>query len=334
MKSKKTHATLDAAGIRARVVAWFRLNGRDLPWRRTHDPYSILVSEFMLQQTQVATVIDYYERWMGRFPNFRALAAAGETEVMQAWAGLGYYSRVRNLHRAAQQVVAEHGGELPNRLKPIAALPGVGPYTAGAVASFAFDRATPVVDTNVARVLARILDLRLPIDSAPGRETIWTTARALLPLRRAGEYNSALMELGALICTSRKPRCLLCPIRGDCATQDPESIPVKKPRRKRVILSENCAWITRNGMVLLEQQTGRRWHALWKLPIASESHSSEPLVALAYAFTHHRVDLRVDGEAARPARGSERWFPVETLRTIGLPAAHRRALNRLLLLDC
>lgn len=330
MKSKKTHATLDATGIRTRVVAWFRFNGRDLPWRRTHDPYAILVSEFMLQQTQVATVIDYYERWMRRFPHFRSLAAAGETEVMQAWAGLGYYSRVRNLHRAAQQVVAEHGGELPNRPEVIAALPGVGRYTAGAVGSFAFDRRTPVVDTNVARVLARILDLRLPIDLAPGRERIWRTAQALLPLRRGREFNSALMELGALICTARAPRCLVCPIRGDCATPDPESVPVKKPRRKTVMLTEDCAWITEKGMVLLEQQTGRRWQALWKLPIASKLHATEPLVALTYAFTHHRVELRVDREAARLARGSERWFPLEMLDTIGLPSPHRRALERLL----
>src|SRR5678816_3474509 len=139
MKSKKRPMFLDAAGIRTRLAAWFRANARDLPWRRTVDPYAILVSEVMLQQTQVATVIDYYHRWMRRFPNFSTLAAAEEAEVMHAWAGLGYYSRVRNLHSAARQIVATHGGNLPNRSETIAALPGVGSYTSAAVASFAFD---------------------------------------------------------------------------------------------------------------------------------------------------------------------------------------------------
>ena len=144
--------------IRAALARWFRAHGRDLPWRRTHDPYAIMVSEFMLQQTQVATVRDFYARWLARFPDFTTLAAASEADVLHVWQGLGYYSRARNLHRAAQLVVAQHGGALPDDLAAIAALPGVGRYTAGAIASFAFDRATPIIDANIARVLARLLE--------------------------------------------------------------------------------------------------------------------------------------------------------------------------------
>jgi A/G-specific adenine glycosylase len=317
--------------LHARLVRWFRVQGRDLPWRRTHDPYAIMVSEFMLQQTQVATVIPYFERWLVRFPDFQTLAAATEAEVLAQWQGLGYYSRARNLHRAAQEVVARHGGALPDDLASIAALPGVGRYTAGAVASFAFDRTTPIIDANIARVLARLLDLHEPTDSTRGAEILWQTAEALLPKRGGRLHNSALMELGALVCTPRQPQCLICPARAHCRATNPETLPLKKARRKTVILREDCAWIVHGRRVLLEQQTGTRWRGLWKLPaLAKLPADAEPLTFLTYPFTHHRVHLSVFA-APNPHRIAPplHWFLLAELNDVALAAPHRRAIEAL-----
>src|SRR4051812_34670543 len=173
----------DPKALRLKLARWFRQHGRDLPWRRTHNPYAIMVSEFMLQQTQVVTVRDYYARWLARFPDFTALAGASEADVLHVWQGLGYYARARNLHRAAKQVAAQHAGQLPDDLAAIAALPGVGRYTAGAIASFAFDRSTPIIDANIARVIARLINLQEPIDTKRGSEILWQTAEQLLPAK-------------------------------------------------------------------------------------------------------------------------------------------------------
>ena len=322
----------NAAALRAKLARWFRASGRDLPWRRTTDPYAILVSEFMLQQTQVATVIPYFERWLARFPDFGALAAADEADVLHAWQGLGYYARARNLHRAAKHVVERHGGALPGGLDAIRALPGVGRYTAGAIASFAFDLPAPIIDANVARVLARLLDLRQPIDSTRGAAILWQCAESLLPRKAARTHNSALMELGALLCTPRQPQCHRCPARSHCATREPETLPVKKPRRKTVALAEDCAWIVRDDRVLLEQQTGPRWRGLWKLPaLAARPRDSKLLLALEYPFTHHRVTLTVFAGSPPPTMGEhQRWFAPDALEAAALPSPHRRAVKRLL----
>ncbi len=286
----------------------------------------------MLQQTQVATVIPYYERWLARFPTFTALAAAEESDVLHAWQGLGYYARARNLHRAARHVAARHGGELPRDLDAIRALPGVGRYTAGAIASFAFDLPAPIVDANVARVLARLLDLREPIDSPRGLAALWATAEALAPKRGARTFNSPHMELGALVCTPRQPQCLLCPVHAHCAAEEPESLPAKKPRRKTVALTEDCAWIVKRGRILLEQQTGPRWRGLWKLPaLPSTPRDTTPLIALEYPFTHHRITLRVfAGATPLVLAEAQCWFDDATLEDAALPSPHRRAVQRLL----
>ncbi len=317
--------------IRAALARWFRAHGRDLPWRRTHDPYAIMVSEFMLQQTQVATVRDFYARWLVSFPDFATLAAASEAAVLHVWQGLGYYSRARNLHRAAQLIVAQHGGVLPRDLAAIAALPGVGRYTAGAIASFAFDHATPIIDANIARVLARLLDLREPIDTARGSAILWQTAEELLPARGGRLHNSALMELGALVCTPRTPQCARCPVRAHCRATEPAALPRKKPRRKTVALAEDCAWIVPEGHLLLAQQTGPRWRGLWKLPaLTSAPRAAELLLALAYPFTHHRVTLSVFTAAApREIVPHHRWVALAEIETIALAAPHKRAILRL-----
>lgn len=325
--------------FRDQLVRWFKKAGRTLPWRETRDPYAIWISEIMLQQTQVVTVLDYYKRWLARFPDFAALANASEADVLGLWQGLGYYSRARNLRRAAQIVMQEHGGKMPSDPEIIRRLPGIGRYTAGAIATFAFDISTPIIDANIARVLARLLDLRTPIDSTKGQAVVWGEAEALQPERNARLFNSALMELGALVCLPRSPKCMDCPVKGFCHTSDPESLPVKKPRRKTVELAEHSAWIIKNGRILLEQQTGSRWRGLWKLPQLSTIHQSAvtghhspaPLLSLTYPFTHHRVTLTVRSEDARQTiSSSQRWHNISELEGVALAAPHRRAIEQLL----
>ncbi len=202
-----------------RLRRWYRTNKRDLPWRHTRDPYSILVSELMLQQTQVARVTEYYPRFLLRFPTLAAIASAPRARVMEAWAGLGYYARARNLHALARQVTRD-GGALPEHPEALRALPGIGAYTAGAVASFAHERRAALVDTNVARVIRRAFAPRLDPRSAAGRKKLWRLAEELLPRTGKASYdhNQAIMELGALVCTARVAHCGRCPVRAACAT--------------------------------------------------------------------------------------------------------------------
>ncbi len=315
------------------LSAWFGKNARDLPWRRTRDPYAILVSEIMLQQTQVATVIPFYKRWLARFPDFASLAATEESDVLSLWQGLGYYSRARNLHRTAMTVVTAHGGEMPRDPALIRALPGIGRYTAGAVASFAFDLPEPLVDANVARVLARLLNLHEPIDSTAGQRALWAAAIALVPENGARIFNGAIMELGALICTPRTPRCNACPIRKSCtafANGTAESLPHKKPRRSRTELAEHCAWTVHHGRILLEQQTGKRWRGLWKLPALPSAPPAVPLLTLEYPFTHHRVMLSVFAQPApSPLHENLAWHAISALTDLPLTAPHRRAIEQI-----
>ena len=201
----------NAAAFRRKLLAWFRTAGRDLPWRRTRDPYRVLVSEFMLQQTQVSRVLDFYPRFLKRYPDLATLARARPRAVREAWEGLGYYRRAINLHRLAREVVRRHAGSLPSDPRELEALPGVGPYTAGAVATFAYERPAAAVDTNVRRVLGRVFRCRTA-------KEVRATAWAMQPRRgkTAWSFNQALMELGALVCTARAPKCGECPVRKYC----------------------------------------------------------------------------------------------------------------------
>ena len=217
-KSTPKQARIPVLEFRRRLLRWFRRHGRDLPWRRTRDPYAILVSEVMLQQTQVARVEEYWPRFLARFPTVRALAEARPAEVREGWEGLGYYRRAENLHALARLVTAEQEGRIPADPEALRRLPGIGRYTAGAVASFAFERAEPAVDTNVARVLRRAFHPRA--HGAAGERKLWATAAALHTRngRSAWALNQAVMELGALICTARVARCSACPVRPECKT--------------------------------------------------------------------------------------------------------------------
>src|SRR5262249_11461030 len=242
----------------------------------------------MLQQTQVATVIPYYNKWLPRFPDFGSLARASQNDVLHAWQGLGYYNRARNLHAAARTVHDQHRGSLPDDIAAIRKLPGVGLYTANAVATFAFNQPVPIVEANSSRVLARLFDIRIPIDSGIGPETLWEYSAQLVPKRNAVRINSALIDLGALVCLPDKPKCSVCPVKKFCRAKNPEALPVKKskPRTKR--LSERHALVVSNGKILLEQSSAR-WRGMWILPRLETPASGQPLYTSTFPFTYHRI---------------------------------------------
>src|ERR1700690_1314001 len=202
--------------FQSRLLAWYRANGRKLPWRRTRDPYRILVSEVMLQQTQVDRVKGYYRRFVRRYPPFDDLAAASEPAVRESWEGLGYYARARNLHATARRVVDEHGGKLPDDAQVIRRLPGIGRYTAGAVLSIAYGKDEPILDTNAARVLTRVFAVRPRGGKSALQRRLWETAARVTPSGAAGDFNQAIMDLGATVCHPRKPKCPTCPVRREC----------------------------------------------------------------------------------------------------------------------
>ena len=321
----------DAAPFRQALLSWYRKQGRGLPWRRTRDPYAVLVSEFMLQQTQVATVVPYYNEWMRRFPDFVALAAASEHEVLHAWQGLGYYARARNLRAAAQIVVQKHGGRFPKSLDAIRDLPGVGRYTANAVATFAFNQSVPIVEANIARLLARLFNLKIPVDTSHGRQALWQRAAELLPNRGAAIYNSALMDLGALVCQLRA-NCVVCPVRIFCGAKDPSKLPMRRARPPIRLRAEHHSFSVRRGRVLLEQSQDR-WRGMWMLPrLATAPTKRKPLHISEFPFTNHRITLTVFQQTAagRSAKSFQRWFPIDGLDSIPLPSPHRRALEMLI----
>jgi A/G-specific adenine glycosylase len=245
----------ELTSFRKQLLAWFRQFQRDLPWRRSKDPYRIWISEIMLQQTRVAAVIPYYERFLARFPDVGALAEAPEEEVLRLWSGLGYYSRARNLQKAAQQIVALHGGEFPRETEEALALSGIGSYTAAAILSIAFDAQHAVLDGNVARVLARLGAIRGNLRESRRWQALQSTAQELLDPKSPGDWNQAMMELGAMICTPRVPQCLLCPVAKFCGARksgDPESFPEKRKKREAVqIILAAAMLITPRGETLL-----------------------------------------------------------------------------------
>ena len=317
--------------FRRSLLDWYRRYGRDLPWRGTRDPYAILVSEFMLQQTQVSTVIPYYNEWLYRFPDFAALACASENDVLHAWQGLGYYARARNLHATARAVVNRRHGRFPRSVEQLRQLPGIGKYTAHAVASFAFNQSVPIVESNTARVLTRLVNFRKPIDSDGNSETLWQNAAMLVPKANALTYNSALIDLGALVCVPRQPKCGVCPVKKFCRAKNPETLPVRKspPRTKRLI--ENHSLIVSRGRILL-QKADRRWRGLWILPLLQKSPANQQSIYKGiFPFTNHRITLNVFAQRQHKIdRRLQRWIKINSLESIPIPSAHRRALRHLL----
>ncbi len=319
--------------FRERLRAWFRRHGRDLPWRRTRDPYAILVSEMMLQQTTVAAVVPYYERWMKRFPAVGELAAAEESEVLALWQGLGYYRRARNLHAAAKVVAQDLAGNFPRDYEGLRSLPGVGDYTAQAVRAFAYDEAVPVLDANVIRVVARLFEIRTPVDSAKGLVRVREKLEELLPTKGGHEFVSAVMELGALVCRAGRPDCLLCPVKEFCAAKNPEKLPVKAPKAPVQQRTEYAAWVFEGEKVILQQSTGRRWVGLWRLPPLDAEPVGGPVAELTYSIVRERVTLRVHRTPKRTlaASGEPREaFSFSDLERVAIPSPHRRAIAKML----
>ena len=253
-----------------RLCTWFSENARDLPWRRNRDAYAIWVSEVMLQQTQVATVRPYFERFMQALPTVESLAAADEQMVLRLWEGLGYYRRARQLHRAARMIVEEHGGVFPRDREAVRRLPGIGRYTAGAVLSQAFDAREPILEVNTIRLLARLLEFRGDPSSAAGSGLLWSAAEAFLPATGAGTFNQAMMELGSTVCTPKSPRCDACPVAMLCrgrAEGIQEEIPRTKAKPSAELRREAAVLVRRRGRVLLiKQPDGQRWGGLWDFP--------------------------------------------------------------------
>jgi A/G-specific adenine glycosylase len=319
--------------FRQRLCAWFRRHGRDLPWRQTRDPYAILVSEMMLQQTTVAAVVPYFERWMKRFPSVHELAAADESEVLALWQGLGYYRRARNLHAAAKKISVGLAGKFPRDYDGLRDLPGVGDYTAEAVRAFAFDESVPVLDANVIRVVARLFDIRTPVDTAKGLAKVRGKLEELLPSKGGHEFVSAIMELGALVCRAGRPDCLLCPVKSFCEAKHPEKLPVKAPKAAIKERSEHAAWVSDGKAVLLQQSTARRWGGLWRLPPLDDEPPGGPAVELTYSIVRERVRLRVHrmrkgglSASAEPRKA----FSLRELEQIAVPSPHRRAIAKMI----
>jgi A/G-specific adenine glycosylase len=273
----KDRTASPSGAIASAVVEHYAAIKRDLPWRRSRDPYAIWVSEIMCQQTRVATVIPYWERWMARFPTVRALAEAPLDDVLAAWAGLGYYSRARNLKAGAQAVMARPDAAMPTRAAELRTVPGIGPYTAGAIASIAFGERTPLVDGNVARVLARVCGIELDVKSTAGGKALWAAAAEVmagLPASYApGDLNQGLMELGATTCTPTNPRCLICPLSGQCVAaqtgrQDELPVmPVRKKEKDLPLLALRLVWMQEGDEILLARRRPEGlFGGLWELP--------------------------------------------------------------------
>lgn len=287
--------------LASRLLNWYRLHKRTLPWRGHPDPYAVWVSEIMLQQTRVETVIPYFEKWMRLFPTITSLADASEHSVLTAWEGLGYYSRARNLHKAAKVVAEQYNGKIPRDLNELSQLPGIGRYTLGAIASIAFDMNVPALDGNIKRVYARIFDVSEPVDSPKGDKLLWELAETYLPKKDAGDYNQALMDLGATICVPKNPRCLICPVMSLCkarANGTQNQRPVKLPKKVVPHHVHAAAVIVNRGKVLLSRRPSKGLlGGMWEFPngrVAPQVDGhGEPFGGLASALkTGYNLRLR------------------------------------------
>ena len=331
--------------FRRQLLEWFQSNARDLPWRHTREPYPIWVSEIMLQQTRVGAVRDHYIRFMERFPSILSLALAPEEDVLAAWSGLGYYRRARLLHRAAQFIVREHQGSLPRTAEELHKLPGVGDYTAAAIASIAFGAPVAVVDGNVQRVIQRLFSLSAANgQSQPEGPSVREYAGGLLARRRPGDFNQAMMELGAMICLPRKPLCVSCPVERHCATHGEHAVEPRAPMRSRQIayalVCRTCRGAAAAQEVMLEQrpQSASQMPGMWQLPEVDLQPEDEKRVdlTLRHAITVTNYYVRIvrlsEKESRRrlPARDARRhWIKASELGEMALTGLARKALQRL-----
>ncbi len=368
MKDRQSTGEIQSAAWRRslskKLLAWFQQNARDLPWRRTRNLYAIWISEVMLQQTQVATVVPYFERFLRRFPDVASLATADEHDVLRLWEGLGYYRRARQLHAAAKQITSEHNGQFPTSIDAVRLLPGIGRYTAGAILSIGLDQPLPILEANTIRVLSRLAAYRGDVHSAAGRQRLWEIAESILPTSNCGAFNQALMELGSEICTPRSPSCNLCPVVALCAAHGKQlvaKIPGQAKTKNYEDLTEIAVVIRRGDKVLLRQcQPGERWAGLWDFPrfpapgelngrfisqlaanvrdlVGLSVVSRRHLATLKHGVTRFRITLHVyeaamvtpRGARAAPGHGLSRWVRIDELSNYPLSVTGRK-ISRLL----
>jgi A/G-specific adenine glycosylase len=361
------HPHLDQAWKRRfqpRLRNWFKRNARDLPWRRTTDPYRIWVSEVMLQQTQVQTVIDYFNRFIDRFPNVGSLAEADEADVLRLWEGLGYYRRARQLHSAAQKVVQQHDAKFPHNVQDVYDLPGIGKYTAHAILCFSDSRRLPIVEANTQRLYARLMELDEPLSLATSQRKLWGFAEWILPQKDADQFNQALMEIGSLVCTPKAPNCAACPVRDLCPTRSSgrqTEVPVAKQKTAYESRME-IAWVIRNSQddVLLRLcQADERWAGLWDFPRYFTGETSEKkataasrrqlentihetientkrLCTIRHGVTKYRITLHVEEGSSENGNAIDwdatepyRWIAVADLPELPLNQTARKIANML-----
>ncbi len=352
-----------AERIASRLQVWFAAHRRDLPWRGG-TPYAVWVSEIMLQQTQVATVIPFFLRFLERFPTVEALAAAPIDEVLRHWAGLGYYARARNLHRAAQIVVERYAGQLPQTPREIESLPGIGRYTSGAILSIAYDIPRPIVDANVIRVVSRLFGLRGDPKSSANQATLWGLAERLVPLQRPGDFNQALMELGALICDPAEPKCDRCPLYADCCAAlmpDPSALPEIPEGRATVRLTHASALIrnAEDGFLIVQRPAQGLWGGLWEFPRVTCNASETPqegalragkevagmeirvgerIGSVKHTVTHHKITLygflaqplALEAFAQPQSVAAAQWLSLEAMEAFAFSSPQTILRNALL----
>ncbi len=345
--------------IQEMLLSWFAANGRDLPWRKDYDPYQVWISEIMGQQTQMDRVVLYFNRWMKLFPDVAAVAEASEQEILKAWEGLGYYSRAKNICRTAKLLVQNYDGRIPDDLQFLLALPGVGPYTAAAISSIAYNTPHPVLDANVERLFARLLDLNIPVKQAPARKILQSLAQELLPGNRARVFNQALMEFGAIVCTPKSPSCGACPLGDHCRARKRRTVeqrPVPASKIKKIEITMACGIIFHKDRIYIQQRLPDDvWGSLWEFPggrlksgetpeqavcreILEETEFSVfrllPLTTVAHHYTKYRVILhgftcrlrKSDNRPVLHAACQYRWLPLSGLADFPFPAGHRKLL--------
>ena len=344
------------------LLEWFAAHGRDLPWRHTYLPYHIWISEIMLQQTQMDRVVEYFNRWVRRLPDIASVASASEEQILKLWEGLGYYSRARNIRRCAAILMQKHKGHIPDDYSALLSLPGIGPYTAAALVSIAFNRDYPVVDANVERVFSRLFDIRSPVKQKENITFIRKKAKKLLPHGRSRFYNQALMELGALICQPKNPDCINCPIRSDCKArilgiQNERPMPV--PSKETVFIDMATAILLHNGKIFIQKRLKKDvWAGLWEFPggrikkgespaeaVVREFYEEtelrighlEEIISVKHSYTIYRVTLhgyycRLTNGLDKPvlhAAQEYRWVSPDELSAFAFPAGHRRLLEHI-----